>query len=98
MLKNSERFAGLDISVIGHSWGAFSTMNITALHPEISHIVAIAGFVSVEEMVGTFFGGILKGYRKAVLELEKKSNPRFVEIQRCPFTSFIRCEGTSFVL
>ena len=79
MLKNSERFAGLDISVIGHSWGAFSTMNISALHPEISHIVAIAGFVSVEEMIATFFGGILKGYRKSVLELEKRSNPEFVK-------------------
>ena len=46
-IKNDERFAGLDISVMGHSWGAFSTLNISALHPDISHIVAMAGFVSV---------------------------------------------------
>ena len=76
-VKKDARFAGLDISVMGHSWGAFSTMNISALHPEISHIVAMCGFVSPTEIVGTFFSGILKGYRKAVLELEKQSNPEF---------------------
>ena len=79
MIKSNERFKGLDISVMGHSWGAFSTMNISALHPEITHIVAISGFVSVEEMVGTFFSGIMKGYRRPVLDLERKSNPKFVE-------------------
>ena len=79
MLKGDERFAAYDISVMGHSWGAFSTLNITALHPEISHIVAMCGFVSVEEMIGTFFSGIMKGYRKAVLALERESNPKFIE-------------------
>ena len=78
-IKADERFGGFDISVMGHSWGAFSTMNITALHPEISHIVAISGFVSVEEMIGTFFFGIMKGYRKTILALERESNPRFVD-------------------
>ena len=76
-IKSDERFAGLTISVMGHSWGAFSTLNISALHPEITHIVAMCGFVSVEEMMKTFFAGPLKGYRKAVLALEKESNPRF---------------------
>ena len=76
-IKADERFAGLDISVVGHSWGAFSTLNITALHPEISRIVAISGFVSIEEMMNTFFAGPLKGYRKAVLSLERAANPKF---------------------
>ena len=78
-IKADGRFAGLDISVIGHSWGAFSTMNISALHPEITHIVAMCGFVSVEEMIKTFFSGIMKGFRKPVLELEMTSNPRFAQ-------------------
>ena len=76
-IKSDERFADFDLSVMGHSWGAFSTMNITALHPEISHIVAMSGFVSVKEMLNTFFPGILKGYHKAVLALERESNPKF---------------------
>ena len=78
-IKNDECFSGYDISVMGHSWGAFSTLNISALHPEISHVVAMCGFVSVEEMIKTFFSGILKGYRGAVLSLEKESNPKFAE-------------------
>lgn len=79
MLKAEGYFENTDVSVMGHSWGAFSTLNITALHPEISHIVAMCGFVCVEDMIGTFFKGILKGYRKAVMALEKSANPKFVE-------------------
>ncbi len=79
MLKAEGYFENTDVSVMGHSWGAFSTLNITALHPEISHIVAMCGFVCVEDMIGTFFTGILKGYRKAVMALERGANPEFVE-------------------
>lgn len=78
-IKADERFKGLDISVMGHSWGAFSTLNITALHPEISHIVAMCGFVCVEDMISTFFPSIMKGYRKAILKIEKEANPVFFE-------------------
>ena len=78
-LKGDEKYSGLKISVVGHSWGAFSTLNIPALHPDLSHIVAMCGFVSVEEMIKTFFSGLLKGYRGAVLALERESNPVFSE-------------------
>jgi pimeloyl-ACP methyl ester carboxylesterase len=79
MLKAEGYFENTYVSVMGHSWGAFSTLNITALHPEISRIVAMCGFVCVEDMIGTFFAGILKGYRKAIMALERRSNPKFVE-------------------
>ena len=78
-LKADERFRNLDFSVMGHSWGGFSCLNISALHPDISHIVVLSGFVSVEEIVNSFFSGNLKCYRKAVMELEKTSNPEFVK-------------------
>ena len=77
MLKSDERFASLDISVMGHSWGAFSTMNIAALHPEISHVVAMSGFSSVPAMIESSFGGVLAPYQGAVLELEQSVNPVF---------------------
>ena len=77
-VKADARFAGWDISVMGHSWGGFSTLNISALHPEISRIVVLSGFVSVEELVNSFFAGPLKGYRKAILKLEQESNPVLV--------------------
>ena len=78
-IKSDLRFASLDISVMGHSWGGFSTLNITALHPEISHIVVLSGFASVELLVSAYFAGLLKPYRKAVMELEMASNPEFVK-------------------
>ena len=79
MLKEKGMLSEYELSVMGHSWGAFSTLNIAALHPEVSHIVAISGFVSVEQMINTFFSGIMKGYRKPILDLERRSNPSFVD-------------------
>lgn len=78
-LKATPGFRELDISVMGHSWGAFAAMNIGVLYPEISHIVAMCGYLSVEEMAGQFFSGILKGFRKPVLKLEQASNPEFLK-------------------
>ena len=76
-LRADERFSQYDISVIGHSWGGYSTLNISALHPDLSHVVVISGFVSVEELVKSYFSGILRPYRRPILELERKSNPHF---------------------
>ena len=78
-IKADKRFDGLDISVMGHSWGGFSTLNVLALHPEISHIVVLSGFVSVEEIVNSFFSGATKPYRKAVMRLEREINPEFTK-------------------
>ncbi len=77
-LKSDKRFAGYDFSVMGHSWGGFSTLNISALHPDISHIVVLSGFVSVKLLVDAFFAGFLKPYRKAIMKLENTSNPEFI--------------------
>lgn len=76
-LKADGKCSGRTLSVMGHSWGGFSCLNIAALHPDITHIVVISGFVSVELMVGQFFNGILKGYRRCILDIEKSNNPEF---------------------
>lgn len=78
VLKHDSRFASMDISVVGHSWGGFATLNISALHPEISHVVVLSGFVSVELLINSYFGGIMKGYRKAIMQIEEAANPKFV--------------------
>ena len=77
-VKADARFAGLKLSVMGHSWGGFSTLNISALHPDITHVVVLSGFVSVQELVNSFFSGLLKGYRKTIMALERATNPDFV--------------------
>ena len=78
-LKGEQGLKDRNIAVVGHSWGGFSTMNIGALHPEITHLVVLSGFVSVEKIVGQSFAGPLKGYRKHILELERQANPDYVD-------------------
>ena len=77
-LKQDERYSALPISVIGHSWGGFSTLNISALHPDIEKCVAMSGFISVEQILKGYFKGILLPFYKKFLALEKKSNPDYV--------------------
>ena len=77
-VKADPALSSLDISVIGHSWGGFSTMNIAAIHKDVSHVVVLSGFVSVEKLVASNFSGLLKGYRKAVMALERETNPDYV--------------------
>lgn len=76
-LKAEKGLEGYSFSVIGHSWGGFSTMNISALHPQITHVVSMSSFVSVEKIVEQTFSGILKPYRKAILDLERKANEKY---------------------
>ena len=80
-IKSDKMLGGIDISVMGHSWGGFSALNISALHPDISHIVVLSGFVSVEELVNSFFSGAMKGYRKVIMKFERDVNPKFVDYQ-----------------
>ena len=70
-------YKGARVSVIGHSWGGFAALNISALHPDIECCVSISGFVGVERMIEQFFSGILKFYRPSVLRLEHESNPMY---------------------
>ena len=69
-LKASGRLEGRSLSVIGHSWGGFSSMNIGAFHKDITHIVAMSGYPSVERMLKTVFRGLLSGYAPAVFRAE----------------------------
>ena len=78
-LKAEPALAGRSISVVGHSWGGFSTMNICALHPDITHVVSMSGFVSVEKILEQAIAGPLKFYRPTMLALERKTNPDYVD-------------------
>ena len=76
-LKASKECGDAKFTVIGHSWGGFSTLNISALHPDIDSCISLSGFIGVERMVEQFFSGILKFYRPAILALEHESNPMY---------------------
>ncbi len=65
-------------SVIGHSWGGFAVLNVAAFHPEVTHVVGIAGAISVEAIHAQSFGGVLRPYRRVAERLERASNPEYV--------------------
>jgi len=76
-LKGNGHCEGKTLAVIGHSWGGFSTLNITALHPDITHTVAISGFLSATKIVEQSFTGLLRLYRKMILNIEQNANPDY---------------------
>lgn len=76
-VRTVEGYENAALSVIGHSWGGFAALNISALHKDIESCVSISGFISVERMIEQFFSGILKFYRPSVLRLEHNSNPMY---------------------
>ncbi len=78
-LKGVDELKGFDISVMGHSWGGFSCMNIPSLHPEVSHVVAMSGFVCVSEMIKQIFFGI-KSFYNYFYAIEVKNNPFFSKV------------------
>lgn len=78
-LKSTEEFRGADYRVIGHSWGGFSTYNVAAYHPEVTHVVPISGFRNVRAMLIDQMPGFLRHYVDAALETERENNPRFVD-------------------
>ena len=79
-IKKHPVYGGRSLSVIGHSWGAFSTLNVIKFHPDVKNAVAMSGFISVERMVGQFFKGILSPFRKRILAIEREVNPVYSRV------------------
>ena len=76
-VRSLDGYADTRIAVIGHSWGGFSTMNIAAIHPDITHVVAISGFISPKAIQNQALGGILRLYRPLVYKLERDALPDY---------------------
>lgn len=71
-LKASGKVDGKSLSVVGHSWGAFSTLNISAFHKDITHIVALSGFVSVRDMLAGVLG-TFASYEPLLFKMEEEA-------------------------
>ena len=78
-IKSDSDFKDCAISVIGHSWGAYSCLNIGAYHPDVKHVIAISGFISVRDMHKQLFPGFAAFFRGCVWSLEVESNPSYAE-------------------
>ena len=72
--------AGKKISVVGHSWGGFSTMNIGVLHKELHSLVAISGFSSVKDIQKQVVPFFLRPFINGLYEIEKKENPSYATV------------------
>ena len=78
-LRASEEYKDAEICVVGHSWGAFSSLNIGALHGDIKKIVAMSGFSSVERILKQNFRGIGRVFLRRAMQIERAANPRFFD-------------------
>ena len=76
-VRSLDGYSETKLSVIGHSWGGFSTMNIAAIHPDITHAVAISGFISTKAIQDQALSGILRLYRPLVYKLERDALPDY---------------------
>lgn len=76
-VRSHEEYKDAKISVIGHSWGGYSAMNIAAIYPDITHVVAIAGFVSPKAIQNQALTGFLRVCRRTVYELERDTLPDY---------------------
>ena len=78
-LKADKNYQGYTLSVIGHSWGGYACLNIAAYHPDLAHIVAISGFISVKQMHRQLFRGVQALLRKSFFAIEKSAHPNYAE-------------------
>ncbi|MBP3307856.1 MAG: alpha/beta hydrolase [Clostridia bacterium] len=78
-LKADENISFSALSVVGHSWGGFSTMNILKYHPDIKSIVAISGFISVRAILKDSIKGLLAPLRGRFMRFEKRTSGEYAE-------------------
>ena len=75
MLKSD--FPDKTFSVVGHSRGGFSTMNIPAYHPELSHVVAISGFAEIKDMINQLIPPFARKLREHIFSVEANELPDY---------------------
>lgn len=79
-LKSIPELKDATYAVWGHSWGGFAAMNISVYHPEVTHIVSLAGYVSIKQMCAQKFRGILTPFRNLPERLEQEWNPVYSKL------------------
>ena len=77
-LKEVDALKGYEISVVGHSWGGFSTLCISKFHPDIKKIVPMSGFISPKDIIYQHMSGIASIFRKRIYENELIKNPKYM--------------------
>ena len=75
--RGQERYAGLRVSVIGHSWGGYAAANLLN-YRKVHAVVAISCFVSVGVFVDAFLKGKPAFIKRGIYNFERRANPDLV--------------------
>ena len=79
-LQRDHRFHTVPRKLIGHSWGGYACMNVSALHPEVTHVVSLAGFLSARSLVEQYIPKAFLRYSEEVMERERQHNPDYADM------------------
>ena len=79
-LNGDPRFAGASRKIMGHSWGGYACMNVAALHPEVTHVVSLAGFLSARALSEQYIPRPFLKYSEEVMDRERGHNPRYADM------------------
>ncbi len=72
-LKSDDRYESCKFAVMGHSWGGYAALNISQFHSDLTHIIAMSGFISVGKIAEKF-----GAFKKYIYAVEKSTNPQYV--------------------
>jgi len=79
-LRRDPAFSAITVSVIGHSWGGLSTLNVAAFHPEIAHLIALAPPISAPQLITYLFPAIFRGAVKKLIAEETAAAPELFSL------------------
>ena len=79
-LQKDPRFSAVPRKLMGHSWGGYASMNVSALHPEVTHVVSLAGFLSARSLVEQYIPKAFLKYSEEVMERERQHNPQYADM------------------
>ena len=79
-LQQDSRFSKVPRMLIGHSWGGYACMNVSALHPEVTRVVSLAGFLSARSLVEQYIPKAFLKYSKEVMDREREHNPKYADM------------------
>ena len=66
-----------EIYLIGHSWGAFNVMNVAYKHPTVKKLVALSGFLDVNQVFRDTIQSPLKFLSKGLTKIEETKHPEY---------------------
>ena len=79
-IRKDPRFCHSAVRVMGHSWGGYSAMNVVPFHPEITHVVSLAGFLSARALIEQYLPRFVMRYSAEVMARERQNNPGYADL------------------